>query len=159
MRYGWRHQMKKVHGFFYVFVGLMACSCGGSSGKALDPDANIISSSISLTNGTGTAVGVIPATGTPAGVVTGRIRLNPGLDVDFTSARMSVVRDDSVALSGSPATMDYNAFNGEFSAALGVPANTSASARTYTVSITAKDSAGAPVPFVSRIGTFTQAAP
>ena len=151
--------MKSARFFLYLSAGLLAYGCGGSDGQALDPDANIISSSISLTNGSGTALAVIPATGTPAGVVTGRIRLNPGLDVDFTSARMSVVRDDSVALSGSPATMDYNAFNGEFSAALGVLANTSTSVRTYTLSITARDSSGAPVPFVSRIGTFTQAAP
>ena len=139
-------------------VGLLAFGCGGSSGK-LDLDTNILSSSISLTNGSGATVAVIPATGTPAGVVTGRIRLNPGLDVDFSSARMLVVRDDSVALPGSPVAMDYNAFNGEFSAALSVPTNTSTAVRTYTLTITAKDSIGEPVPFASRIGTFTQAAP
>lgn len=131
--------------------------CGGGGTEA--GDNNILAASLSLTNSIGTAVKVIPAIGSPAGVVTGRITLNPTLDVNPATVKMTVIRDDFYAVGGSPVVMDRNVSTGEYSAAVAIPDNTSSSLRTYRVSITARNSAGRPVPFVSQVGSFQQAEP
>jgi hypothetical protein len=81
-----------------------------------------------------------------------------GLDIDTSTMKMTVTRDDSVAVGGTPKVMDYNATTREFSCAIIVPANSATTARTYTVTITGKDSIGAPIPFTSKLGTFIQSA-
>jgi len=131
--------------------------CGGGGIEA--GDGNIVAASLALSDGAGNVVGVIPATGSPAGVVTGRITLAGGLDVNPATVKMTVVRDDTKAVVGSPVVMDRNLTSGEYSAALAMPNNESPYLRTFRVSITARSSTGRPVPFISQIGSFQQSEP
>jgi hypothetical protein len=150
--------MKKLI-YMSLFVSVLTplVGCGGGGVEA--GDNNILAASLSLTNSLGTPVKVIPATGSPAGVVTGRITLNPTLDVNPATVKMTVVRDDFYSVGGSPVVMDRNVTTGEYSAAIAIPDNVTTSLRSYKVSITARNSAGRPVPFVSQIGTFQQSEP
>ena len=146
-----------------IYLSLIVCGmtgltgCGG--GGEEPGDNNIVAASLALTDGVGRPIGLIPATGTPAGVVTARITLKPGLDVNPATVKMTVVRDDFYAVGGSPVVMDRNPTTGEYSGAVAIPDNTLTSLRNYKVSITARNSAGRPVPFISQIGTFQQAEP
>ena len=155
-----RFEMKRISNLSAVLAGtvlLCVYGCGGGGEEA--GDGNIISATITLTDASGSQVAAIPAAGSPAGVVTGRITLKPGLDVNPATVKMTVVRDDFVAIGGSPVVMDHNLTSGEYSAAIAIPDNAASYLRTYKVSVTARNSAGRPVPFISQIGTFKQSEP
>ncbi len=147
---------------FKVTVAAMllfgALGCGGATTIDIFNDPNVFAASLTLTNGSGGMISSVPASGSPAGVVTGKITLAVGLDVDPATMKMTVTREDSVVIVGSPKVMDFNATTREFSCALTVPDNTAGIGRTWTLTITGKDDVGAPVPFVGKVGTFVQSA-
>lgn len=138
-------------GFGVLVLSLLAC--GGLN------DVNpVVTDSIILKNGTGTSVTVIPSSGSPAGTVEYYITFNPLVNVDESTLRMNIIRDDGHTMNGSPITFTSTSTIGEVTASYSLPDNTSGMERTYTIQVVGEVDGGDPINMSDDRGTFTQAA-